>query len=51
MKAIVNANIVLEQSIIYDGVMLIDDGRIIGFGEKGKVAVCVPHLMVWCFYV
>ncbi len=39
MKAIVNANIVLEQSIIYDGVILIDDGRIIGFGEKGKTAI------------
>lgn len=39
MKAIVNANIVLEQSIIYDGVILTGDDRIIGFGEKGKVAI------------
>lgn len=39
MKAIVNANIVLEQSIIYDGVLLTGDDRIVGFGEKGKVTI------------
>lgn len=39
MKAIVNAQIVLKDSIIYDGVILIENGRVKDFGEKKDVAI------------
>ena len=39
MKAIVNAQIVLKDSIIYDGVILIEDDKVINFGEKKDVAI------------
>lgn len=39
MKAIVNCNIVLEQSIIYEGVILTDKDSVINFGEKKDVAI------------
>ncbi|MBT3320053.1 MAG: amidohydrolase family protein [Clostridia bacterium] len=39
MKAIVNANIVLYNSIIFDGVILIENDRIIDFGEKSNIKV------------
>jgi N-acetylglucosamine-6-phosphate deacetylase len=39
LKAIVNAHIVLPDSIILDGVMLVKDGRIVCIGEPGEVSV------------
>ena len=36
---IVNANLVLENGILYDGVMLIEDGRILEFGLAREVTV------------
>ncbi len=39
MKAIVNAQIVLKDSILYDGVILIEDDKVVNFGEKRDVAI------------
>ena len=39
MKAIVNAQIVLKESIIYDGVILVEDDKVVNFGEKRDVAI------------
>lgn len=37
--AIVNANLVLENGILYDGVMLIEDGRILEFGPAREMNI------------
>ena len=37
--AIVNANLVLENGILYDGILLIEDGRIAGFGSEREVEI------------
>ena len=39
MKAIVNANVVLEQGIIFDGVILISDDRIVEAGRARDVKI------------
>ncbi len=39
MKAIINANLILEDGILFDGVLLIEDGLIAAFGERGTVEV------------
>ncbi len=39
MKAIINTNLVMEEGIIFDGVILFDGGKITGFGKKGEVSV------------
>ena len=39
MKAITNINIVLIDSVIYDGVILVDDGVIGEFGEREKIQI------------
>lgn len=39
MKAIVNANIILSESIIFDGVILVNGDKIEDFGEKGKITI------------
>ena len=37
--AIINGNLVLENGILYDGILLIEDGRIAGFGPKRDVEI------------
>lgn len=37
--AIVNANLVLEEGILFDGAMLIEDGRIVDFGKEGELPI------------
>lgn len=39
MKAIVNCNVVLENSVLADGVILIDDGIISAIGSRTEIAV------------
>ena len=39
MKAIVNAKIVLVDSIVLHGVIVTDGDRIVDYGEAGKLAV------------
>ncbi|MBQ4517893.1 MAG: N-acetylglucosamine-6-phosphate deacetylase [Clostridia bacterium] len=39
MKAIVNGNIVLENGIIWDGVLLIDGNKIVSFGKSADVQI------------
>ncbi len=34
MKAIINANVVLRESILIDGVIILDDDKIVDFGDK-----------------
>lgn len=36
---IVNANLVLENGILYDGILLIENGRIAGFGSEREVEI------------
>jgi N-acetylglucosamine-6-phosphate deacetylase len=39
MKAVVNTKIILPHGLVWDGVVLFENGRITGFGEKDSVAV------------
>lgn len=39
MKAIQNATLVMKDHLILDGVILIEDGKIVSFGEKKKVTI------------
>ena len=39
MKAIVNTKLILEEGIIWDGVLLFEGGRIVALGEAADVAV------------
>ena len=39
MTAIINANLVMRDHLITDGVLLMENGRITAFGEKRKLAV------------
>lgn len=39
MKAIVNANLILEDGILFDGVLLFDNGIITAFGAKDETAI------------
>ncbi len=39
LKVIENANLVLENGIIWDGVMIVEGNRIADFGTKGKVKI------------
>jgi N-acetylglucosamine-6-phosphate deacetylase len=39
MKAIINANVVLEGGILWDGAVLISDGRIVGIGEGREIEI------------
>ncbi len=39
MLAIINANIILEDSIITDGVLLLKDGKIYDYGSVGQISV------------
>ena len=39
MKAIVNANVVLERGILWDGAVLISDGKIVGIGEEREIEI------------
>ncbi|MBQ8747790.1 MAG: N-acetylglucosamine-6-phosphate deacetylase [Clostridia bacterium] len=39
MKAIVNANLILEEGIVFDGVVLVENGLIAAYGEKGAVEI------------
>lgn len=39
MKAIINANLILEEGILFDGVLLIQDGLIAAFGERDAVEI------------
>ena len=38
-KAIINANIILEDGIIFDGALIINDGKIAGYGKMGTVEI------------
>jgi len=38
-KAIINANLILEDGIIFDGALIIKDGKIVNFGKMGTVDV------------
>lgn len=38
-KAIINANLILEDGIIFDGVLIINDGVIASFGKTGEITV------------
>ncbi len=39
MKAITNANVVLEGGILWDGALLISDGKIVGIGETREMEI------------
>ena len=39
MNAIINAKLILEDSLIYDGVLLHENGRIVQMGKASEVAV------------
>lgn len=39
MKAIINANLVLEDGILFDGAILTDNGRIVSFGPMDKTEI------------
>lgn len=38
-KAIINANLILEDGIIFDGALIINDGKIADFGKMGELAL------------
>ena len=39
MKAIINTKLLLEDSIIFDGAITFDNGRIISVGDKADVVI------------